>query len=288
MVNPLVLSVVAGLARYVHLHYLSDEPPTPHTDAPSTIRTAKSRTPRVSSTSGKPSVAPSVAPTVAASTPAGLCVGATVKKKFRGYGAKLWSGEVTAVYEADGTFDTLWEDGEEVLFEFDEARAMLDAADAETSSTPGPPRVAPPAGTPTSPERSAPPSTAPPKGESPERPASTLKRPASTLTQEKRPASTLTEEQRAQQIRATRAIDIARRKNGGRVPDAIMEYWREHIPTACLGVWKLKNGETTHIPRYEFSCKPDTVKYICWFCRNNPGILAVPPPKPAKKTKLQN
>ena len=78
-----------------------------------------------------------VAPTVAASTPAGLCVGVTVKKKFEGFGAQLWSGEVTAVYEAAGTFDTLWEDGEELVFDFGEARAMLDAADAETSSVDG-------------------------------------------------------------------------------------------------------------------------------------------------------
>ena len=78
-----------------------------------------------------------VAPTVAASTPVGLCVGATVKKKFEGFGAQLWSGEVTAVYEAAGTFDTLWEDGEELVFDFGEARAMLDAADAETSSVDG-------------------------------------------------------------------------------------------------------------------------------------------------------
>ena len=72
---------------------------------------------------------------VAASTPAGLCVGATVKKKFRGFGAQFWSGEVTAVDEAAGTFDTLWEDGEELVFEFGEARAMLDAADAEPPSS---------------------------------------------------------------------------------------------------------------------------------------------------------
>ena len=78
-----------------------------------------------------------VAPTVAASTPAGLCVGVTVKKKFEGFGAQLWSGEVTAVYDAAGTFDTLWEDGEELVFDFGEARAMLDAADAETSSVDG-------------------------------------------------------------------------------------------------------------------------------------------------------
>ena len=61
---------------------------------------------------------------------AGLVVGAPVKKKFRGYGAQLWSGEVTAVDEAAGTFDTLWEDGEELTHDAKEARAMLDAAAA--------------------------------------------------------------------------------------------------------------------------------------------------------------
>lgn len=71
-----------------------------------------------------------VAPTVAASTPAGLCVGVTVKKKFEGFGAQLWSGEVTAVDEAAGTFDTLWEDGEELTHDAKDARAMLDAAAA--------------------------------------------------------------------------------------------------------------------------------------------------------------
>ena len=61
---------------------------------------------------------------------AGLVVGAPVKKKFRGYGAQLWSGEVTAVDEAAGTFDTLWEDGEELTHDAKDARAMLDAAAA--------------------------------------------------------------------------------------------------------------------------------------------------------------